>query len=201
VAIRLDNLELTDAVVGAALPVEPSAHVRLSVHVPGKAGWSTEVDTPAGGATVTVHVPILADAPSDAAATPPPSDAAATPPPAEAPHPNPPGPLWTAGLVVAGVGAIGLGVGVGAGIDAKLLLNSSNSSGCHGNVCSPSAAATRNAALTAATVSTAAFIAGGVLAAGGLSMILVGQRRRGPAVATTVLATPNGVTFSLQGGF
>lgn len=180
--IRLDAVELGPAGLGVPLAVEPGAHA-LQASAPHKVTWSASVETNADGATTTVTIPPLEDAPT-LAPTP-----TLAPAPALAPTPTPtPSPWRNAALVTAGVGIAAVGVGTAFGIAA---MNQRNDAACPGNVCpDEGSASTLRGAKTSADVSTALFIAGGALLGAGLT---VWWLTAAPAASRTgVLVTPVG---------
>lgn len=145
---------------GTGLPVDPGKHV-VEVTASGKKPWKWEADVGAGGATVSVKVPLLEAAPV-----------------------TEPSPAADAGMplqrkIAIGVGAAGVvGLAVG-GIFGGLTLGKvgdsnktcvQSASGVH--VCDEPGAKLRDEAGGFSTVSTAALIAGGVLAAGGVVLWL-----------------------------
>jgi hypothetical protein len=109
----------------------------------------------------------------------------ATPPESHASHP------WgTLGLVAAGAGVVSLGVGTYFGLDAISKDNTSNRTGCNGDVCAPPAFAVREDARTEATVSTVLFFAGGALVAGGATLWLFARRREAADATHAVQVAP-----------
>ena len=141
---------------GTGLPVYPGKHV-VEVSAPGKKPWKWEADVGAGGATVSVKVPVLEDAPM---VEPPP--AADTGMPLQKKIAIGVGAAGVVGLVVGGVfGGLTLGK---VGDSNKTCTQSAGGV----FVCDEPGAKLRDEAGGLSTVSTAALIAGGVLAAGGV---------------------------------
>ena len=131
------------------------------------------------GASTTVHVPALVDAPTEVVAP----AGAPTPLPSNVPE-NPPAsssPLKTAGLVVGGVGVAGLVVGGIFGAIAISKNSSANSGHCGGslggpNQCDPTGVGLRSDAVNAGNISTIAFIAGGAVLATGAVLFFSAPR-------------------------
>ncbi|MGD0525336.1 MAG: hypothetical protein ABSE49_09345, partial [Polyangiaceae bacterium] len=178
--VKRDGEVVREGQWGTPLAVDPGKHT-VEASAPGKLAWTTSQDVQSPGASTTVHVEALADAPVTA------------PPVTPAPNPTPPAaplgpagadtatassPLKTVGLVVGGVGVAGL---VAGGIFGALALSknsAANSGHCGGalgsaNQCDAIGVSDRSDAVSFGNVSTIAFIAGGVLAAGGVTLWLV----------------------------
>jgi serine/threonine-protein kinase len=181
------------AKLGDPVRVDPGEHV-VQVTAPGAKPAQSRI-TIAEGQRVEVPVKLVAEDLHEApAATPAP---AASPPPAApeaepAPAPSGPFPWRTVGLVAAGVGVVGIGVGTYFGIDAISKNNTSNQTGCNGNLCTAGAYATRQDAKSSATVSTIAFAAGGALAAAGITLWLMGPKGDAAAQVTPVAVAGGG---------
>ena len=182
--IRVDAVELGPAGVGVPLPVEAGPH-SVQASEPRKVTWSTTVQTAADGATTTVTIPVLEDAPAPA---PPPTPAPPAPPLAAPAPAAPPSPWPAVGLAAAGVGLASVAVGSVLGVEA---MHQRDEAGCPGNVCPGyDAADTLRSAKSAANWSTALFIAGGALVGGGISVWWL-TRDHGSSAAA-VLFTPGG---------
>lgn len=194
--VNVDGTAIGNTAFGVPLPVDPGTH-RLEVSAPDREPKQVEVIVHADGATTVVQLPSL-DAPvprAESSPAPlPPRDVEDT---TEATHP-----LRSVGLVVAGVGAVGMGVGAYFGGLAKSRLDESNELGCNGAICTSEAAEKRNDARDAGNTSTAFFVAGGALAAGGLALWLFGPaEREQPAVSGGAMATPRGADITFVGRF
>jgi hypothetical protein len=175
-----DGVPLGAVSLGTPLPADPGKHTVVaraagyadrSFDVVLKEGETQTVDV-APGDKIAAPAPALPPAPIAPAAP-----AATAPPPLASTPPLPvssgSSSLATIGLVTAGIGVVGLGLGTAFGVDAISKKNDAASSGCSGNVCTPSAGATRNDAQSAGNLSTVFFVAGGVLAAAGVTVWLV----------------------------
>lgn len=190
--------------IGEPVRVDPGDH-RVEVTAP---GTRTERVSVAIGEQQHLDVPV--NLVGTAASTPPapsPAEGAVQPrrvdaraPTAGEPSPEDRAPTggwsgWkTAALVTGGAGIVALGVGTYFGIDAKNKYDQSNSSGCQGDHCTPTAASIRRDALSSATASTVGFVAGGVLLAGGVVLWLVAPSPKGEVrVGLTPTFSPAGI--------
>jgi hypothetical protein len=177
---------------GQLVRVDPGSH-RVAVQAPGARSASITIEVVEGQRLdVPVHLegeggPLVSPVP---AAPKVPAAEPAAQPAAEAATASASRPWRIAGVVTAGVGAIGLGIGTYFGLDAISKNNTSNSSGCTGNACTASAYGTREDARSAATASTVMFVAGGMLAAGGVSLWLLAPRGETAGSTRTVQVTP-----------
>jgi hypothetical protein len=185
-AIHVDATAFGPAGVGVPLPVGPGRH-KVEVSAPGRATWTTTVDTAADGATTEVSVPPLALALAPIA-------------PSVAPRPVPVVVSTTVpaahssgsgarilGLVSLGVGVAGIAAGTAVGLQA---IHQRNEAGCTGTVCPSSGAAeTLRSAQSTANWSTVLFAAGGALAATGLVVFWVARDSR---TSTGLMLTPAG---------
>jgi hypothetical protein len=181
-AVHVDDVELGQGSMGVALPVESGRHT-VTAAAPRKRVWTATVDTAADGATTTVALPDLEDAPS-APAVP---ATETSPQPAMAPRRA--ASTWRPiGAITAGAGLVAIAAGAAAGMVA---MHQRDEAQCPGNVCDSSGAAdTLRTAKTTADWSTALFIAGGALAIGGATVWWLAGR---PTSTTAVYVTPAGV--------
>ena len=199
--VTLDGTLMSDSSLGVAVPVDPGAH-RLEVSAPGKETKVISLELGTDGATTTVRLPSFEDPVAVAATTPEPTEpqpSVAAPATEVSMHP-----LRSVGLVVAGVGAVGLGVGAYFGGLAKSRLDESNELGCDGASCPPDAADKRNDARDAGNVSTVFFLAGGALVAGGLGLWVFGPEERessAPRVSAAPVAAPGGGGLVMRGAW
>jgi hypothetical protein len=188
VTLLRNGQELSPAVIGNAIPVDPGRY-RLEARAPGKVAWTDEVLVEGEGEIVAVHVPALADEAVAAAGA---STAAAEPVAAE---PSDTG--QTLAWVIGGVGVASIATGA-----TFALLASSNWSkaedGCTDLPydCSSDAVGQADSASTQATIANVAFIVGG--AALGTSLVLFLTSSDDPA-STELAITPSSV--SLRGRF
>ena len=197
--VVFDGTPLSVGSLGVAFPVDPGPH-EVEATAPRRSPVRLSVSVSADGAITVVSLPELAD---DQPAVVP---ATTLPPPA--PESNTTvsddraNSLGTVGLVVAGVGAVGVGVGAYFGGLAKSRLESSNDMGCNGNVCPPDAAAKRDDAREAGTTSTVFFLAGGALVAGGLGLLLFGPDEKNESAPTlSAGASPDGAGLLMRGAW
>lgn len=178
--IERDGAPLGAATWGAAMPVDPGAH-EISASAPNKKRWSSKVEINRPGATITVTVPVLEDAPK-------PSGAASPVTPRNA------------GFVVGAFGLVGIGIGSIFGLQA--MSNRDQASRyCGVDSCTTKGHVLEQQAFGNATVSTAAFIAGGTLLAGGVVMVFwpTSKPAAGGSPAARVVAGPGSI--SLQGAW
>jgi hypothetical protein len=110
-----------------------------------------------------------------------PAPVAASTPVEPPPEPAKSHPQKTAGMIVAGAGALSLGVGIVSGIVTSSKHGSAKDGGCSGDVCTTQQGLDdEKSAKTWGTVSTVTFITGGALLAGGLALYFTA-----PASAST----------------
>jgi hypothetical protein len=198
--VTLDGTSMSDSSLGVAVPVDPGPH-RLEVFAPGKETKVISLELMTDGAITTVRLPSFEE-PVAAAAAPEPTEpqpVVAAPVTEVSTHP-----LRSVGLVVAGVGAVGVGVGAYFGGLAKSRLDESNELGCDGASCPPDAADKRNDARDAGNVSTVFFLAGGALVAGGLGLWVFGPEDRetsAPRVSAAPVAAPGGGGLVMRGAW
>jgi hypothetical protein len=203
--VKRDGQALGSGAWGAASPVDPGAHA-IEVTAPGKVTWKGTVQVGANADAQTVKVPLLVDAPAQAASAPPPSNAASTSS-ASSSSGDSGKTLRTTGLIVGGAGLVGLGVSGIFGLRASSLNSESNEDGhCDSNnVCDSAGLEKRDDAVSAATTATVALIAGGVLTAAGVTLYLVGHSKRGRTetalLQATPLPSPGGGGLLLHGSF
>ena len=172
---------------GSPLAVDPGKHT-VEASAPGKVTWTATEDVQSPGASTTVHVEALADAPVVASPTNP--GLPATSPTTPGGETTASSPLKTVGLIVGGVGVAGLAAGGIFGFLALSKNSSANSGHCGGslggaNQCDATGVSLRSDAVSFGNISTIAFIAGGVLAAGGATLWIVapsGHVQATPAV-------------------
>jgi hypothetical protein len=172
-SLRVDGNDVGAASLGVALPVDAGRHT-ISVSATGKKLYVTTVDTRADGATSTVVIPRLADAPVEVVPAAPSGSGAESP-----------APYWTmsreVAVVAGGAGAVALVLGVVFGVEAKAELDKSNGEGCSGSSCgapSSNAFSDRTTAFHDGTIGTVLLIAGGVVAASGVTLFLLSPGSR-----------------------
>lgn len=152
--VRLDGQVVGDGAWGTAVPVDPGEHA-IEAGAPGRKGWSGKLTVVAAG-TVIAEVPMLVEAPADAAAT---TERRV---------------FWSgqriAGATVGGVGL--LGVVVGAVFGVQTLSKTSDAKGhCSGatpDICDPTGIKLQGEAKTTARVADVAFAVGGAALIGGV---------------------------------
>jgi tetratricopeptide (TPR) repeat protein len=156
--VKRDGVSLGKSQFGAALPVDPIAHV-VEASAPGKQPWRTTVTLTGDASTVAVVVPALADAQVAAPAAP----ARETGPRVEpvkvvTKHPV----ALTVGL--GAVGLVALSAGTVLALDAKSKYADADSL-CDARGCAPQAASIQDDALARGNVATILFVGGGVAVA------------------------------------
>jgi hypothetical protein len=175
--VSLDGAALEPASYGTATPRDPGRY-EVTAAAPRKQPWSHAVDLVKEGATVTVTVPPLVDAPESPPA---PAPVASTPPPRPAPPvaappamralPEDSRPLRrTVGFVVGGVGLGALVVSAALAGDAA---SRWSNAACSDGLCAtPEAQADAEQALLEANVATG-FLVGGATALGVGTLLVV----------------------------
>jgi hypothetical protein len=185
--VKRDGEAVREGQWGSPLAVDPGKHT-VEASAPGKVTWTATEDVQSPGASTTVHVEALADAPVVASPTNP--GLPATSPTTPGGETTASSPLKTVGLIVGGVGVAGLAAGGIFGFLALSKNSSANSGHCGGslggaNQCDATGVSLRSDAVSFGNISTIAFIAGGVLAAGGATLWIVapsGHVQATPAV-------------------
>jgi serine/threonine-protein kinase len=202
--VTRDGVEVAQAQLGLAMPVDPGPHV-VAATAPDRTRWETTTHVPGEHASVTLTVPAL-----EPAAVPPPSPAPsrerattiAAPSAAASTAHSPTPTRRILALVAGGVGVAGLGVGTYFGLRAGSSLGDSNAGGnCVGDHCNGTGAAARNDALHAATASTIAFIAGSAAIAAGVVLWLTAPRARTTRVGLSGALTGQSTSVVLGGTF
>jgi hypothetical protein len=179
-----NGLQLSPAVIGNAIPVDPGTH-RFSATAPGKLAWSQSVAVPAGTRLVELRVPALAEAPLPSV----------SPAPLPAPPPMTTGSgrnhslAWT----LTGAGAVGLGAGAILGaLAASSWSKAEDSCVDYPYQCSPEGLDHAGDANTRATLATVALLLGGsALATGVVLFVTDSEDPESPELALT----PAGLHF------
>ncbi len=181
--IRRDNEEISKAILGTPVPVDPGKHV-VEATAPGYQVWQTTVTIGNASDMQTVTIPGLVVAPK---------------------QPQQTSSLRTIGYAVGGVGVAGLIVGgvfggLAVGDKGKLTTD------CPNNVCESQASQDALAsAKTKALISTIGLAAGGALAATGVVLILVSPSKKkdeAPKAARFVPSVgPQGGGLTVIGSF
>jgi hypothetical protein len=165
VEVRRDGTLISAGAWGAAVPIDPGAHV-IEATAPGKAPWKTTITVEAKAGVTTITVPVL----QNVSSTPDAAVPAATVPDAAVPFW---GPQRIAGVVMGAVGLVGLGVG--AGFTAEMASkNNASLAYCPTDPahCYAPGVNLRNQAFDASYVATGTFIAGAALVGAGLVVFL-----------------------------
>jgi hypothetical protein len=189
--VARDGVELGDASLGTALPVDPGEH-EVTARAPGRAPWSRHVDV-AVGERASLVVPELEPRPEAAAGAPAPSSE------------PPPSGRRTAGFVVGGIGLAALAVGgvmIGLTADRKGVLDAHCPTK---TTCDADGAQALDAAKGYAWGADIAIGAGVVgLAAGAYLLLTSGTRAAAPAAHALTLAPaagPHGASLGLRARF
>jgi hypothetical protein len=151
--VKRDGQVLGREGLGAALPVDPGAHV-VEAAAPGRVTWSTQVLV-ADGATLAVQVHPAAPEP-------------------QARPSRPDALLRTLGVVAGGAGLLGLGVGTYFVLQATSK-NDDSKGDCMGDFCGPVGKQARLDAISDANFATGAFVAGGALLVGAAALLVLGK--------------------------
>jgi hypothetical protein len=201
--IRVDELHLGVASLEVPLAVETGPH-SIEVSAPGKKPWSVAVEGRADGATTSLEIPVLEDAP---AARPAPVSVAPLPASTQPEQPQEGvtaparhgSPWQTVSIGVIAAGVVVVGIGAALGVEA---ISQKSGAQCARTTCPNDASAQKlEDAQGSANRSTAAFVVGGVLALGGLSLRLISppRSREPPEPHVEVRAGLGG--FSVSGTF
>lgn len=178
VGLRVERADAERAAVmgpaqwGAALPIDPGKH-KLRASAPGKHAAELEVLVPADGATYTITLSPLRDAPEEEEQL-----AGEEPGFFESL-----GTQRVVGLSLGAAGVVALGVS-GAFTLMALDADEASQANCEGNACNARGLSDRQDALAHGDRATVALIAGGVLVAGGAVLFATGapDEREAPAV-------------------
>jgi hypothetical protein len=198
VKVTVDGQVVAERLDGSAIQIDPGAH-EVTVEAEGQPPVTESLVVHEGEKdrreSITVGTPAPATtAPSTGggATTPAPGGGSEKPP--EEGSGNG---LRVAGLVTAGVGAVGLVLGgVFGAMASSTYSTAKNECGPNLGACKPgNAIKDHDAAVTDATISTVGFIAGGVLAAGGLTLFFIAPKgNSSPSVGLS--PAPNGLLVS-----
>jgi hypothetical protein len=172
--VECDGVRLDASKTGVPFPVDPGRHV-IVARAESREPWEMSFDALNPGATVTITVPELA---GGRVAAPPRAVRAANVTTERGSG------LRTAGLVVAGLGAMGIAAGVVLGV---LAIVDNGNSQC-GQQCTKSDHDERERAIAEANASTAAFAVGAAALVGGGVLLLLA-----PKPTVTILASPAGI--------
>ncbi len=198
VVVRRDGDVLDPAVWATPVPVDPGVHT-VEALAPGKSPFRAEVAVGPDGATSTVIVPELTDAPAARTSVTPDApvrEAAAVEHPRRAL-----GGQRIAALGAGGLGVVGVALGTYFAVRAKARLDDSNGDGhCHGNQCDAYGVQARNDAGQQADLATAAFAIGGAALATGVVLWLTAPRGR-TAIALVPLLAPHEQALGVVGSF
>jgi hypothetical protein len=176
---------------GTPIPIDPGTYT-VTATAPGKKPWRGSVTVAEGGATASLVVPSLDEAPPEPAA------AAAIPLTVAGPPPLPASnTAKITGWVLVGGGGAALATGVVLGFVAKGNYDGAGSS-CGPSSCTASGESTINSARSLANVATGVFIGGAVVAAAGVVLVLVAPS--GKSATSTALNIGPGAAY-LRGTF
>ena len=206
VPVLRDGTTLDRAVWGESVPVDPGTHT-VVVRANGLDVWTRSVEvspaTPGGPCeTVSVSIPAIPGTEILSEPTPPPAATTTPARPAGSTAPEKQAPIVVTQrspvpLVVAGVGALGMGVGAIFGLAAKSKWDDAKAK-CTPDGCGDESQSLASTARTDATIGSIGVIGGGVLLAGGVVWWLLAPSER-TAIASAsrsaprVVPTPNGV--------
>ena len=193
--IKLDHEEVSRAMFGSRINVDPGEHVIEAV-APGFEPWRMTLTVGERGDAKMVAVPALSPAKQAPDATP----------------AGPSGSVWgTQRIVGVAAGGVGIaGVIVGAlfgGMTAKKVSDSKGSCNADGSACFEPGYSLRQDAKTTANVSNVAFAVGGAALVAGVVVFATAPRAAGPAkagstgVRVAVSASPELAGLMLMGGW
>ncbi len=198
--VQRDGIALEPSAWGVPIPVDPGAH-ELRASAPGKRDWSATVELRTEGASSTITVPALEDAP----ATPPPSPPSPTLSPS--PPPPPPPPFWTTqrvvGAAIAGAGVLGIAVGSGLGLVAHSKYEDAIDNDCPGKGTQCTAAGVQEGqdAHGMATASTVVFISSAAALAAGAVLFFVQFGGHDASVGVSPAVAPGHASLTLTGAW
>jgi len=194
-AVQRDGIPVEASAWGLPIPVDPGRHeVRASA--PGKLDWSTTVELRTEGASSTVTVPALEDAPA-----PPPPPAPTTAPVTSFTPEHVAPSFWTTqrvvGVALAGAGVLGIAVGSGLGLAAHGKYQDAVDNDCpgQGTQCTAAGVQEGQDAHAMATASTIVFVAGAATLAAGAVLFFVPFGEVAPVV------TPGHASLTLRGAW
>lgn len=206
--VHRDGTAVEASAWGVPIPVDPGIHeVRASA--PGKRDWATTVELRTEGASTTVTVPVLEDAPASPAPPSPSPSVSPTPPPSPEAPINP-APFWTTqrvvGAALAGAGVVGIAVGSGLGFAARSKYEDAIDNDCPGQGFQCTAAGVQEGqdANGMATASTIVFVSSGALLAAGAVLFFVPFGDGGHAAAPLGVApavAPGHASLTLTGAW
>jgi hypothetical protein len=181
---------------GTPVAVDPGVH-RIVVRAPGMREVSV---TAAVGEGQQLDVPLRLEA--EAATRPAPAVRAAEGEPLQAAGTAVAGPWRAVGVAAGAAGIVALGVGAAFGAVAKSKNDQSYAIGCHGDDCTPPAAAVRRDAISAANASTALVVAGSLLAASGIALwVLAPAGTKTARVGVAPMAALSGGGVAVEGAW
>lgn len=187
--ISVDDVELSVASLGVALPEDPGEH-RVVIKSPGRKDLAVGVKLAEGGKeTYTVQLGEI----STEKVTSKPEGGTAGAMGTDGGAGGETSPLRTVGFITGGVGIAGVAVGSVFGV---LTIDKKNVTDDHcKNGCDSTGSAAQSDGRTFGTVSTVSFIAGAVLLAGGVTLVLISPRAEKKSAwhEVRLCAAPNGV--------
>jgi hypothetical protein len=168
-AVSIDGVAIGAADWGG-VPVDRGSHLVLCVAT-GKRRWEQAIEVTEDGTRLTVHVPVLEEAPLE------PEPVAPVPVPgsdgADQAEPGGLGPVSIAGIVLTVVGAAGLGTGIGLGVAGKMHHGDADEF-CQDQFCQPEGITIRDEARQLGDIGTGVFIGGAAVAVAGVLMWVLG---------------------------
>jgi hypothetical protein len=186
IVVKRDGQVLEASSFGTPVPIDPGRH-SLEASAPGKRTWTSELDVPFRGETMTVKIPGL-EAPGATAKEARPAASSSAPAAAQAANAGPKAdevpagaaakpasrdghlgtnPQRPIGIITAGAGVAGVGVGVALGLLAKSKLDQA-SANCVAGMCNGKGFDLTQQAGSIADLSTIAFVGGGLALATGI---------------------------------
>ena len=193
--ITQDDKPVGSALWGSAVPVDPGRHT-IVASAPGKVDYQTVATLDQPGATVSIDVPALADAPAAAAV--PAGVGKAASPKSDAPAASASTWMKPLGITLAAAGVVGLGVGTALGFVAKSNYDgaTSNAACSSSGSCTSAGISTRDDARSLGTVATIVFISGAVIGAGGAVLWIAAPsaKKSDAASALAVGVGPGSIT-------
>jgi hypothetical protein len=197
--VKRDGTAVDPAEFGIAVPLDPGDHT-IEASAPGKLPWKGGVHIDKEGASSSIQVPLLEEAPVAPAPAPPPSVAPQPSAPAPVPPPEPEGPnvRKIVGLAIGATGVVVAGIG---GVFALKAISSKSTSDPYcdvngnANACYPPGVQPRQDAVSEGNLASILLGVGGVMIAGGLVVWLTAPSPH------AVTASFDGRSLALSGSF
>lgn len=190
-SVKRDDVVLTSASFGGALPIDVGRHTFV-VSAEGLEPKTFDLEIAAGESKDLVIETGPALPPPPPPVTPPPSEGSTSPSSSSS--------MKTAGFIVGGVGILGLGLGTIFGLSAKSNWDDAQSA-CRPGACGPGSEAQnlKDSASSSGTLSTIAFVVGGAALATGIVLLVVAPPSRSSSTSARLEIVPGIGGISVAG--